>query len=433
VVHHALLLIQIVWLMITYLNYADEPTTFLAKLVSLFLCLTLFLLGMLGALLYGERGAFDPSAALNQPGLLTLTLLIPLATAFLLIVVPIFLRRNLLLPLSQVLDGVARVNAGELTGTVPVYVHDELGFLAKSFNQMTDSLRGYATQMEGLVAQRTAELEHQKEALQRTLEELRATQTQLVQREKLASLGELTAGIAHEIQNPLNFVANFAEVSAELVSELAEEQGQLPRNAALEAELLASLHKNLNKISDHGRRAARIVQGMLEHARPVAGACQATDVNALCAEYLRLACHGLDAQGPEDGITLTTDFAPGLPQVSLVPSEIGRVLLNVCSNAFYAVRQQAMVLGGSYRPTVHVSTRRCGAQVELCVYDNGVGMSAAVREKVFQPFFTTKPTGDGTGLGLSLAYDIVTKGNGGTLSVTSCEGEGTEFVIALPV
>ena len=433
VVHYGLLLTQLIWLMITYLDYTEEPTTFLAKLVSLFLCLTLFLLGILGSLLYGERTQFDPVAALNQPGLRLLAGLIVLGTSFILVAVPFFLRRHWLLPLRQVVEGVTRVNAGDLTNPVPVFVHDELGLLAQSFNQMTNSLRVYATQMEELVSRRTAELVHQKQDLQRTLEDLRTAQMQLVQREKLASLGELTAGIAHEIQNPLNFVTNFSEVSAELVAELAQEQQQSPRDTALEADLLASLQQNLRLIGTHGQRAARIVHGMLAHTRPTTGAYQLTDLNALATEYLRLACHGAEALTSPSPITITTDFAPNLPEVRLLPSEIGRVLVGICANAFYAVRRQAAVPGASYCPALHVSTRCNGAQVELRVRDNGTGMPAAVQAKVFQPFFTTKPTGEGVGLGLSLAYTIVTQGHEGTLMLSSCEGEGTEVVIALPI
>jgi signal transduction histidine kinase len=287
-------------------------------------------------------------------------------------------------------------------------------------------------QLEKLVAERTAALTNQAQELQTTLTELRTTQAQLVQSEKMASLGELTAGIAHEIQNPLNFVNNFADVSAELLTELEEEQAKPERDLELEAELLADLKQNLLKISQHGGRAASIVRGMLEHSRTSSGERTATDLNALADEYLRLAYHGLRAKDKTFNATLKPDFDPSLPPVEVISQDLGRVLLNLLNNAFYAVRQRQQTGEAGYAPTVSISTRRVGQEVEIRVRDNGAGIPAAVRAKIFQPFFTTKPTGEGTGLGLSLSYDIVTQGHGGTLAVESEEGQGTEFVISLP-
>ncbi|QIL77108.1 ATP-binding protein [Hymenobacter sp. HDW8] len=269
--------------------------------------------------------------------------------------------------------------------------------------------------------------------LQRQQEELQAAQSQLIQREKMASLGEFTAGIAHEIQNPLNFVNNFAEVSAELVGELGTAQKSPDRDAALEADLLAYLSQNLCKIREHGGRAARIVQGMMEHARPSTGERQLTDLNALCDENLRLAYHGQRAKDPNFEVKFTTNFDSDLGLVPVVPQEIGRVLLNLYTNAFYAVSQQAARHENGYQPQVLVTTRRRNGQVKLRVRDNGIGIPEAIQEKIFQPFFTTKPAGEGTGLGLSLSYDIVTKGHGGTLSVESQEGKYTEVIVSLPV
>ncbi|MBC6607021.1 tetratricopeptide repeat protein [Hymenobacter sp. BT188] len=269
--------------------------------------------------------------------------------------------------------------------------------------------------------------------LQRQQEELQAAQAQLIQREKMASLGEFTAGIAHEIQNPLNFVTNFAEVSAELVGELGNAQQSQNRDAALEADLLAYLAQNLHKIREHGSRAARIVQSMMEHARPSTGERQLTDLNALCDENLRLAYHGQRAKDPNFEVKFTTNFDSDLGLVPVVPQEIGRVLLNLYTNAFYAVSQQAARQESGYQPQVLVTTRRRNGQVKVRVRDNGVGIPEAIQEKIFQPFFTTKPAGEGTGLGLSLSYDIVTKGHGGTLSVESQEGKYTEVIVSLPV
>jgi two-component system NtrC family sensor kinase len=287
-------------------------------------------------------------------------------------------------------------------------------------------------ELERLVAERTAALTQQAEELRNALTELRSTQEQLIQAEKMASLGELTAGIAHEIQNPLNFVNNFSEVSAELLEELVEEQARPTPDPELEAELLVDLKQNLQKITHHGQRAASIVRGMLEHSRTSSGERQLTDLNALADEYLRLAYHGLRAKDKSFNATLKTDFAAVLPLVEAVSQDIGRVLLNLFTNAFYAVRQRQLSGAPGYVPTVSVCTERVGDEVAVRVMDNGTGIPEAVRAKIFQPFFTTKPTGDGTGLGLSLAHDIIVKTHGGTLTVQSQEGKGTEFCVTLP-
>jgi two-component system NtrC family sensor kinase len=288
-------------------------------------------------------------------------------------------------------------------------------------------------ELERLVAERTAALTQQSEELSDALDELKTTQNQLIQAEKMASLGELTAGIAHEIQNPLNFVNNFAEVSTELLDELSEEQAKPAPDAALETDLLADLQQNLQKITHHGHRAASIVRGMLEHSRASTGERTLTNLNALCDEYLRLAYHGLRAKDKSFNATLQTDFAPVLPLVEAVSQDLGRVLLNLFTNAFYAVRQRQQVAAElGYAPTVRVQTRREGDEVVVRVRDNGTGIAADVQQKIFQPFFTTKPSGEGTGLGLSLSYDIVVQGHGGTLEVDSQEGDYTEFAVRLP-
>ncbi|CCH54268.1 Sensor protein zraS [Fibrisoma limi BUZ 3] len=278
-----------------------------------------------------------------------------------------------------------------------------------------------------LLATQNERLEQQVEA--RTAE-LKASQAQLIQKEKLASLGELTAGIAHEIQNPLNFVNNFSEVSAELVGELKEE---LAKGDTQEAQFIADdLSSNLQKIHHHGGRAAAIVQGMLEHSRTDSGEKRPTDLNALADEYLKIAYHGFRAKDKDFNCQLVTESDPGLGRVEVVPQEIGRVLLNLYNNAFYAVSERQKQAGNDYHPSVRVTTKRLADKVEVQVSDNGTGIPESIKAKIFQPFFTTKPTGEGTGLGLSLSYDIVTKGHGGLLEVESREGEGTEFSISLP-
>jgi len=276
----------------------------------------------------------------------------------------------------------------------------------------------------------------------RTLEQLRQTQSQLVQAEKMAFLGELTAGIAHELQNPLNFMKNFAEVSTDLVDDIHGERAEADRDGGLEKEILIGLKQNLQQISQHGQRASSIIKDMLEHSRSGTGQRQPTDLNALAGESLALAYEGLRAKDKDFDATLATDFDPRVGTVAVVTHDMGRVLLNLCTNALYAVRerqQQAAALAAGdlaeapYEPTVTVSTvRPAGQPVEIRVRDNGTGIPEGVRDKVFQPFFTTKPAGEGTGLGLSLSHDIVTKGHGGTLTVESREGQGTEFTIRLP-
>jgi two-component system NtrC family sensor kinase len=267
------------------------------------------------------------------------------------------------------------------------------------------------------------QLNAQKEAVQQALADLKTAQAQLIQAEKMASLGELTAGIAHEIQNPLNFVTNFADVSVELVAELAE----------LERELLADVQANLLKINQHGQRASSIVKGMLAHSRTSTGERQPTDLNTLTQEYLQLAYHGARAKDKAFDARLTIDFAPGLPAVPVVPQDISRVLLNVLSNAFYAVHQRQRTAGPGYQPEVQVRTQRGASQVSISIRDNGSGVPEALKQKIFNPFFTTKPTGEGTGLGLSLSYDIITKGHGGTFTLASEEGQFTEVTLTLPV
>lgn len=289
-------------------------------------------------------------------------------------------------------------------------------------------------ELEHLVAERTATLTQQTEELRYALTELRATQAQLIQSEKMASLGELTAGIAHEIQNPLNFVTNFSDVSTELLDELAEEQSKPDHDPALAAEILADLKQNLQKITHHGQRAASIVRAMLEHSRTNNGERQPTNLNKLADEYLRLAYHGLRAKDKSFNATITTFFDPSLPSISAVSQDLGRVLLNLFTNAFYAVQKKQKQQLPGYVPTISVSTLcKPSGTVEIRVHDNGTGIPEAIRQKIFQPFFTTKPTGEGTGLGLSLSYDIVTKSHGGTLAVATQEGESTEFIVTLPI
>ena len=288
-----------------------------------------------------------------------------------------------------------------------------------------------------LIEQQKTELEQQVESrtseLKQSLEELKTTQSQLIQSEKMASLGELTAGIAHEIQNPLNFVNNFSEVSMELIEEVKSEKLKIKseRNEELENELLDDISQNLRKISHHGKRADSIVKGMLQHSRTSSNIKEPTDINKLADEYFRLAYHGLRAKDKSFNAELVINFDTALPLVAMVPQDIGRVMLNLFTNAFYATQQRLKADKG-FKPEVKLSTSQNGGFIEIKVWDNGTGIPDSVKGKILQPFFTTKPTGEGTGLGLSLSYDIVVKGHEGKIDFSSKEGEYTEFIISIP-
>ncbi|MFC0605054.1 sensor histidine kinase [Winogradskyella pulchriflava] len=276
-------------------------------------------------------------------------------------------------------------------------------------------------------------IEDSNEALQKSLKELKAAQSQLIQSEKMASLGELTAGIAHEIQNPLNFVNNFSEVSKELLEEMLEEiqNGDMEEVNAIAQDVI----ENLEKINHHGQRADGIVKGMLQHSRKNSGEKEATDINVLVDEYLRLAYHGLRAKDKSFNAQLETKYDDSIGKQSIVPQDIGRVVLNLITNAFYACNQRlhtkADIKKNEYQPTVSVHTQKINQSVEISVEDNGNGIPKDIVAKIFQPFFTTKPTGQGTGLGLSLSYDII-KAHGGELNVETEEGKGTKFIITIP-
>jgi len=285
--------------------------------------------------------------------------------------------------------------------------------------------------LDKLVAERTAEITKQKNELQETLELLQTTQKQLIQSEKLASLGELTAGIAHEIQNPLNFVNNFSEVSIELLDEMEAELNNGDKEEVIA--IAEDVKRNLEKILHHGKRADGIVKGMLQHSRASNGVKELTDINKLADEYLRLAYHGLRAKDKSFNAELITHFGEGLPVINVIPQDIGRVLLNLFTNAFYAVQQKQKKMGDDFRPEITLTTDKFNGQIRVRVKDNGIGIPDVIKDKIMQPFFTTKPTGEGTGLGLSLSYDMVVKGHGGSITVDTIEGECCEFTVLLPV
>jgi len=317
----------------------------------------------------------------------------------------------------------------------------------QELRQMTER----KAELESVVLERTAELLTQKEELQHALSDLKSTQAQLVHREKMASLGELTAGIAHEIQNPLNFVNNFSEISIELTDELLQEITKLSVSEEEKDNLFSfikDLKNNQQKINFHGRRADAIVKGMLLHSRKSTGQKELTDINALADEYMQLSYHGLRAKDKSFTATMQTQFDNSLEKINIIPQDMGRVFLNLFTNAFYSVtekKKRPNSLNGSenYQPVVTVTTKRLssalgdrvgneGREVEIKIRDNGMGMSKETLDKIFQPFFSTKPTGQGTGLGLSISYDIVTKIHGGQMNVKTKENEFAEFIILLP-
>jgi signal transduction histidine kinase len=293
----------------------------------------------------------------------------------------------------------------------------------------TEKLEEENISLEKKVTDRTKQLKEEKEIVEHTLTELKSTQALLVQSEKMASLGELTAGIAHEIQNPLNFVNNFSEINTELIVEL---ENEVDKGNLNEVKIIVKdIKENEQKINHHGKRADSIVKGMLQHSRSNIGVKEPTDINALADEYLRLAYHGLRAKDKEFNAFMQTDFDLALGQINIIPQDIGRVLLNLYNNAFYAVDEKKKHQPEGFKPAVLVSTKKLADKVEIRVKDNGGGIPKKVQDKIFQPFFTTKPTGQGTGLGLSLSYDIV-KAHGGEIRVETKEGEYTEFIVILP-
>lgn len=325
-----------------------------------------------------------------------------------------------------------------LANRINIYREESAQAQALAFQRLEENERLVREQNKGLeekVHERTTELEN-------SLEILKATQNQLIQSEKLASLGELTAGIAHEIQNPLNFVNNFSELSVDLVKDLKEEMDKPDIDKDYIEELFSDLASNQEKINHHGKRASSVVKGMLEHSRASSGVKELTDINRLADEYLRLSYHGLRAKDRTFNADFKTEFDGKLPKIAVVPQDLGRVFLNLFNNAFYAVNERKRNLQNTkklnevehnYSPTIIVSTQKIDNQIIIKISDNGTGMSEATKIKIFQPFFTTKASGQGTGLGLSLSYDIIVKGHGGTLEVKSTEGVGSAFTIQMPI
>lgn len=339
-----------------------------------------------------------------------------------------FLARRLVVPIRQLQDGAERLGSGDLSKRIEIRTGDEIETLAQRFNFMASRVQESYETLEAKVEERTRDLN-------RSLDDLQKAQNRLVQSEKLASLGQLTAGIAHEIKNPLNFVNNFAALSKELVDELRDvlKPAALAPETREEVDELTELLKgNLDKVVQHGQRADSIVKNMLLHSRTGSGEHRPVDINALVEESLNLAYHGARAAKAGFNVTIARDFDPAAGLADLYPQEMTRVLLNLLSNGFYATEKRTQVGEPGYAPTLSVATRDRGDNVEIRVRDNGTGIPESVRARMFDPFYTTKPAGEGTGLGLSLSHDILVKQHGGTIDVVSEPDQFTEFTITLP-
>ncbi len=335
--------------------------------------------------------------------------------------------RSIAVPLRRLVVAMNSLNAGDLAVSIPAAGPDEIGAMAHTLATFRDTLDALRKLID---EQRERERE-----LRAAHDQLKAAQANLVQAEKMASLGQLTAGIAHEIKNPLNFVNNFAELSRELLGELKEAVDSAPGGTRAEDldELMATLDGNLAKIAEHGRRADGIVKSMLLHSRGGSGERRQSDLNVLIEEALNLAFHGARAQDQSFNVTLERDLDPSIGQLEAVPQDLTRVFLNLFGNAFYAVNKRRREGGDpAFAPLLTLTTRNRGDEIEVRVRDNGAGIPPEIRDKLFQPFFTTKPTGEGTGLGLSISYDIVVQEHGGSIAVDSQPGEFTEFTLRLP-
>jgi signal transduction histidine kinase len=360
-----------------------------------------------------------------------ITILIFALSAAVAVAVAVVVSGQLTRGLTRLKEGATTIGSGNLSQRIDVLGNDELSDLAAAFNEMTELLSLAHNQLTRANEQEKSKNKQVEEAM----DQLRKAQDQLVVQQKLASLGELTAGIAHEIKNPLNFVTNFAEVSVSLVDELRDslkEQRLEPKEAENIEDILKDLQQNVSKIREHGKRADGIVRNMLMHSRGHSGERHLTNLNSLLSEYVKLAYHGMRAQNQNFNVGIEEDFDQSLEPVNVVPHDLSRVFLNIANNACYAAYEKKKKLGEGFAPVVRATTTNLASTVEIRIRDNGDGMTEAVRKRIFEPFFTTKPTGSGTGLGLSMSYDIVVQQHNGELRVESEPGQYAEFIITLP-
>lgn len=339
------------------------------------------------------------------------------------IIIGFWLARNISVPVLALRDAANKVGEGDLTQRVSNYSHDEIGELGRAFNSMVDDLEKAREEIKAT----NIALASANEELQSTVENLKSTQAQLIQSEKMASLGQLTAGIAHEIQNPLNFVNNFSELSAELIQDFEAEDA----TEEDKKDIIKDIKSNLEKIAHHGKRADRIVKGMLMHSREQKGEKIPVKINQQLDEDTTIAYHGIRAKNSAFQCEIIKDFDAQIDKVNIIPQDINRVVINLLNNAFYAVGARAQTNEDAvWKPTVTLTTKLLNNLVQIGIEDNGTGIPDEVKEKIFNPFFTTKPTGEGTGLGLSICYDIV-KSHGGEVKMESEFGKGTKFIIEL--
>jgi signal transduction histidine kinase len=375
------------------------------------------------------------SANFSEVALFTerMTLLIFALSAAVALGVAVLVSGRLTRGLGRLEEGVSSIGSGDLDRRIEVGGRDELADLAAAFNGMTGKL----SQAHDRLTHANDQEKQKSQELEQALERLHHAQDQLVVQQKLASLGSLTAGIAHEIKNPLNFITNFAEVSVDLVSELresmeAQEQKLNEKEAENIQDILTDLQQNVIKIREHGKRADGIVRNMLMHSRGHSADFQPTNLNALVSEYVKLAFHGMRAQDQNFNVGIEENFDAAMGPVNVVAHDLSRVILNIANNACYAAYEKKTRLNGNFSPVVTASTKSLGKSVEIRIRDNGDGIPDSVKQKIFEPFFTTKPSGAGTGLGLSMSYEIVVQQHKGQLRVESEPGQFAEFIITLP-
>jgi signal transduction histidine kinase len=375
------------------------------------------------------------SANFSEVALFTerMTLLIFALSAAVALGVAVLVSGRLTRGLGRLEEGVSSIGSGDLDRRIEVGGRDELADLAAAFNGMTGKL----SQAHDRLTHANDQEKQKSQELEQALERLHHAQDQLVVQQKLASLGSLTAGIAHEIKNPLNFITNFAEVSVDLVSELresmeAQEQKLNEKEAENIQDILTDLQQNVIKIREHGKRADGIVRNMLMHSRGHSADFQPTNLNALVSEYVKLAFHGMRAQDQNFNVGIEENFDAAMGPVNVVAHDLSRVILNIANNACYAAYEKKTRLNGNFSPVVTASTKSLGKNVEIRIRDNGDGIPDSVKQKIFEPFFTTKPSGAGTGLGLSMSYEIVVQQHKGQLRVESEPGQFAEFIITLP-
>lgn len=432
---------------IVFIVYSPFPIQLEVKLVGFTFAGVMAILSITSMLLVAFTDNSDDALNMaqrifDQSALKKLAFVIIGACGFILWIFPTILQASIIKPLEKLLEGIKKAESGDLFANVPVGMEDEIGIVTQNFNEMVNSLRVTDELLKENAATLQLKVEERTSELSKSLENLKKAQSQLIQSEKMVSMGELASGIAHEIQNPLNFVNNFSEVSEELIEEIIEEQGKDEkfRDVKLIEELIKDVSNNLHKIRRHGLQADGIVKNMLEHSRTGLGKKEWTDINALAKGFMNISYHSFLTKYRIEAETFklinSTKLDKDLPKVQVIPQEIGKVLLNILNNAVYAVYHRMIKeKDNEYSPEItietNLKTNSTGKnKILLSILDNGSGIPDSIKDKIFQPFFTTKPTGSGTGLGLSLSYDIV-KAHGGELKVNSKEGEGTEFIIKL--